>query len=1028
MYKELKKKLLLLFVCGAIGSVSGQAVLKVGSNPYIIDTKAVLDIESTTKGLLPPRMTKAQRDAIVSPPAGLLVWCTDSNIATEPVSGELCVYLGSGWAPFVSLAGSRLTTGKKSEANAPTRLSATSAGIKGVLVSNSGAVPTETGIVWREIIGADFTSLPLLDGTGAATVPTYKTPGALVTAYGAAIAVNIPTLTSTSSSVSPYYFRTYAKTALGIGYGNPVIFNCAPPRISSPVVTAGTTLLPSFAGTLTVNAGTPKKTVTEYGYCSGATANVTTANNKVVLSTTTTLGDLEKKLDSETFTANPTVDLAVKDYNITATATTYFRYYVIANGVTTYSSEVTFTPVYVVPTFNTPAVTAGSTSLPTFEGKMIVSAGTVNGTVTEYGYCSAATASPTTANNKVVLSTTTSLATLNTELDKPGDENSSVDLAVSDYNVAAFGTTYFRYYFIAKGVTTYSPELTFAPTIPEISTPVVTAGTTLLPTFAGTLTVKAGTPKGVVTEYGYCSGSTASPTTANNKVVLSTTSLATLETSLGATGSATDTTVDLAVTDYNVAATATTYFRYYFIAKGVTTYSAEVSFTPVYAVPAFNTPVVTNGTTLLPTFAGEMTVTKGTPKNSITEYGYCRAATASPTTANNKVVLSTPTSLATINTALGTFEIADTKQDLAVSNYNVDALGATYFRYYVIANGVTTYSPELTFAPVADAVTGGTAIATLVSTDPISAALKIGVASTSTIKVNFNVTKAGTYDSFVPAAPTGATTQLKFDTQPTGNFALGPQSLTFSISGTPATSLEGNLSEVPRIGNFSTGAITVSDATSAGIATCDPFHDPSTVVPITSTTGKTWMDRNLGASRAGTSSTDYQAYGCLYQWGRGNDGHASMTWTSSTAGTAVNSTTTTLAAADSPVNALFIVNGTSPYDWRTTKNDALWQGVSGTNNPCPSGYRVPTNAELTAECTKYNITNSATAYASIFKFVVPGSRDRSTGVLGSAGTGGYYWSSTVSGTNASVRSFNSSSAYSGASYRTDGLSVRCLKD
>jgi hypothetical protein len=32
-------------------------------------------------------------------------------------------------------------------------------------------------------------------------------------------------------------------------------------------------------------------------------------------------------------------------------------------------------------------------------------------------------------------------------------------------------------------------------------------------------------------------------------------------------------------------------------------------------------------------------------------------------------------------------------------------------------------------------------------------------------------------------------------------------------------------------------------------------------------TGRIWMDRNLGASRAATSPTDSEAYGDLYQWG-----------------------------------------------------------------------------------------------------------------------------------------------------------------
>ena len=72
----------------------------------------------------------------------------------------------------------------------------------------------------------------------------------------------------------------------------------------------------------------------------------------------------------------------------------------------------------------------------------------------------------------------------------------------------------------------------------------------------------------------------------------------------------------------------------------------------------------------------------------------------------------------------------------------------------------------------------------------------------------------------------------------------------------------------------------------------------SDVVPgtgeVLSTSGRLWMDRNLGATQVATSLTDYLAYGDLYQWGRGTDGHEKITWTSSSAGTPVNPTTSTL--------------------------------------------------------------------------------------------------------------------------------------
>ena len=141
--------------------------------------------------------------------------------------------------PFCHLPG--LTTGKKADPNKPVMVSPTWATINGVLLSFWGISPTETGIVWREIVGNDFGTVP--DGTGAARVPTYKTARTLLTRYRAVISVSIPTLPSRRSSTRPYYFRTYAKGPLGIGYGNHVIFNCVPAVISPPVVTGDGTLI-----------------------------------------------------------------------------------------------------------------------------------------------------------------------------------------------------------------------------------------------------------------------------------------------------------------------------------------------------------------------------------------------------------------------------------------------------------------------------------------------------------------------------------------------------------------------------------------------------------------------------------------------------------------------------------------------------------------------------------------------------------------------------------------------------------------
>ena len=175
------------------------------------------------------------------------------------------------------------------------------------------------------------------------------------------------------------------------------------------------------------------------------------------------------------------------------------------------------------------------------------------------------------------------------------------------------------------------------------------------------------------------------------------------------------------------------------------------------------------------------------------------------------------------------------------------------------------------------------------------------------------------------------------------------------------------------------------------------------------------MDRNLGASQAATSSTDANAYGDLYQWGRGNDGHQCRN----------SATTSTLSSSDQPGNSSFIL---SAGDWRSQQNNNLWQGVNGVNNPCPSGYCLPTNAELDAERASWVQNNSAGAFASPLKLPVAGYRIGSAGSLYLVGSIGLYWSSTVNGINADYLYFDSSYAGMNNSLRADGDSVRCIKD
>jgi uncharacterized protein (TIGR02145 family) len=181
------------------------------------------------------------------------------------------------------------------------------------------------------------------------------------------------------------------------------------------------------------------------------------------------------------------------------------------------------------------------------------------------------------------------------------------------------------------------------------------------------------------------------------------------------------------------------------------------------------------------------------------------------------------------------------------------------------------------------------------------------------------------------------------------------------------------------------------------------------------TTGEIWMDRNLGATQVATSSTDAAAYGDLYQWGRATDGHQIRT----------SATTLTLSSDNNPGHDNFILAPDSPNDWLSPQNDMLWQGVSGTNNPCPSGYRLPTEVEWNEERQSWSSNDAAGAFASPLKLPLAGSRVYNNG---SVLNDGAYWSSTVSSTESYLLFFTGSDALMASNRRAWGLSVRCIKD
>ena len=210
--------------------------------------------------------------------------------------------------------------------------------------------------------------------------------------------------------------------------------------------------------------------------------------------------------------------------------------------------------------------------------------------------------------------------------------------------------------------------------------------------------------------------------------------------------------------------------------------------------------------------------------------------------------------------------------------------------------------------------------------------------------------------------------------------------------------------------------VSISNNTPSGLTSTDVY----------STSGKTWMDRNLGATQVAASSIDTDSYGDLYQWGRNTDGHEKR-----------NSAIVRGPVASGREGGDFITKSASPNDWLTSPDDTRWGATKTANDPCPSNYRMPTETEFEAERNNGGTgfwgtgsvqNNAAGAFASVLKLPVAGYRNGNAGALAGLGSSGGYWSSTVSGTNARFLYFYSSNAYMLSGIRAYGFSLRCIKE
>ena len=197
------KKILILLAIFTTVATMAQSV-GINADGSVANASAMLDVNSTTKGFLPPRMTYAQREAITSPAIGLMIYCTDCG------NGEPQYYSGAEWKNMIGgTATTVVAVAPTITTTAVSSIGTTTASSGGVITADGGASVTQRGLVWSTSTNPTIAlSTKTEDGTGTGT-------------YTSALSGLIANTT--------YYVRAYATNSAGTGYGAEVSFATLPP-------------------------------------------------------------------------------------------------------------------------------------------------------------------------------------------------------------------------------------------------------------------------------------------------------------------------------------------------------------------------------------------------------------------------------------------------------------------------------------------------------------------------------------------------------------------------------------------------------------------------------------------------------------------------------------------------------------------------------------------------------------------------------------------------------------------------------
>jgi|GEM_PF-679974 len=456
-------------------------------------------------------------------------------------------------------------------------IAATSATVDGTLINRGTAAITRYGVCYSTTNSAPTTA-------DLVTVAGTTDPASLPLSFS----INLTSLTQNTS----YYVRTFATNSVGTSYGVARSFTTVaavstPPTVQTNeiVSTSITTSSATASGTITTGGTVP---LVQYGFCYS-----TTNPNPTIADALLTVGSASPGTYPFNYTGNLTGLAAATVYNVRAFAR--------SSAGTSYGPTKTFRTV--ASATAPPAVQTVNTTNISYTTAGVLGNVTSGGTapITEYGIVySAINSNPTTADSKLVVGTGQPGSFPQAFTGNLNGLTPNTTYTVRAYATNAVGTSYGNAQRLSTlvatpGIITDRVTYTESSSSVDVSGTIQTAGAT------------------AITRYGFCySATNATPTIADNP-----TDVGTSVTRFPFTFSR----------SFLRLAAGTYYFRTYAANANGVAYGSSVS-VQVYTSPTVSTDrsVVKDPAAGIETLFGNIT-SGGT--NTITEYGFCYAPTAS---------------------------------------------------------------------------------------------------------------------------------------------------------------------------------------------------------------------------------------------------------------------------------------------------------------------------------------------------------------------------------------------------------------